>query len=200
MFTSTLPTSSKENRKADIKNHNLPILQYIYHGDHETQLHCLLTKEPAFVDVANWATGESKRRFRLDFNHIRQQCNDLRYSGKSLDKMEQDPSAIFREKRLDQAGHQKYLLEFLTIMPITTEQHSYITQDSSKHDITLACFPKDTWPWALQSEPNWQSVCRKYNIHGINYQQWIDHLNTIHHPPLHERLLHDYSTSVYSLA
>jgi hypothetical protein len=199
MFTSTLPTSYKENRKAQIKNHNLPILQYIYHGDHEEPLHCLLTGEPGFVTVPNWATGEARLRFRIDFNHIRQKSNDLRHGGKSLDKMGLDPSAVFRERRLDSPGCRRDLLEFLTIMPITTEQHSYITQDSAKHDITLACFPKTTWPWALRSQDNWQRVCRRYGIEGISWREWIDHLSTTEALPLAERLKYRQQTGVFSL-
>lgn len=199
MFTSTLPTSYKENRKADIKNYNLPILQFLYHGDSTIELHCLLTKEPAFVNVPNWATGDDKRRFRIDFNHIRQKCNELRQGGKSLDKMGLDPSALFREKRLDYPGHQTYLLEFLAIMPITTEQHSYITQDSAKHDITLNCFPKYSWPWALRSESNWKRTCARYNIMGISYREWIGHLSSTEAAPLHERLQYNHPSGHYVL-
>ena len=198
MFTATLDTHS-ENRKARLKNHNTPILQYIYHGDHTTPLHCLLTGEAGWLEVPNWVTKESRTRFRLDFNHVRQQSTQQRHSGHSLDKGSCDPSHMFRSYELDHYLHKKHLLEFLTCMPITTEQHSYVSQDSSKHDITLKCFPKDTWPWALQNAANWKAVMNRYSIKGITYTQWIDHLCNINYPGLHNRLCYDQSTAEFSL-
>lgn len=199
MFTSTLPTSPQENRKAAIKNHNLPTLQYIYHGDPDTPLHCLISQEPAFVSVPNWITKEVRIRFRIDFNHIRQRASSQRHSGHSLDKGRYAPSDLFRTQELDQPWNKRELLEFCTMMPVTTEQHSYISQDSSKHDITLDCFPRDTWPWILRSAANWNDFCRKYEIQGIGYEQWIDHMTDITQASIHERLYRNQNTGCFEL-
>ena len=200
MFVSTKPDSYNENRKAEIKNHNLPILQYMYMGSRDTPLACLISKTPAFINTQDFGNlGQTKRRFRIDFNHIIQRCTNLRQAGVSLDKGSYLPSSIFRNKRLD-SGYvvdKKYLVEFMTIMPVCTEMHSYISQDSAKHYMTLNSFDKDMWPWVLQSSKNFTQFCNDFKLGNLNYTQFIDHLSDVHHAPLQERLRWDRNSGFY---
>jgi hypothetical protein len=189
MFKSTKPDSYSENRKADIKNYNLPFLQHMYMGDSSKPLECLITKTPGFMMVPDIVTGLNKLRFRLDFNHIRQRESDHRHAGISLDKSSKAPSSIFREYRFDSnVMNKRYLFEFMTIMPICTEYHAYISQDSAKGDITLKNYNKKDWPWVLANEQNYNTYCETYNIVGIPYEQMIDHLSDIRHPSILARL------------
>lgn len=191
MFISTKNTY-KENRKAEIKNHNLPILNYMYTGDPTVQMKCSLFGTPAFLEYQDIVTGQSKIRFRIDFNHIRQLSNDKRYAGISLDKDKTyDPSGLFREKRLDDPKYARYLFEFMAIMPVSIEAHSYITQDSAKGHITLTNFNKLTWTWVLREKNNYDQFCKQYKIQGIQYDDFIDHLCNINHAPLHDRLVQE---------
>lgn len=188
MFISTKPSSYGENRKAEIKNYNLPFLQHMYMGNPDMPLQCLITKTSAFVKVPDIITGQDKIRFRLDFNHIRQEASDNRHAGKSLDKSG-TPSAIFRENRFDQTVYNKrYLFEFMTILPVCEEYHSYISQDSAKGNITLLNYKKEYWPWILSEEKNYNEFCKIYNIEGIPYELIIDHLSNINHPSIFKRL------------
>ena len=200
LFESTNDTSYNENRKAQIKNHNLPILRYMYMGDPTTEICCMIDGSPAFVEVPDYVTGKPKRRFRLDFNHIRQEMTERVNAGMSKDKGRRLPSGLFREVRFDSADHRlAWTIEFMTIMPVSTEQHSYISQDSSLGNITLKSFPKFTWPWVLKSEKNFQKFCRDLKISGLDYSEFIDHLSDIHHDPLHLRLRYDWRTNEFSL-
>ena len=189
MFVSSKPGYYGEDRKAQIKNHNLPILQHLYMGSRDTPLECLITKTPAFIQVPDFATGKSKTRFRLDFNHIRQKTTDHVHSGNSVDK-QNTPSAIFRETRFDDRASKSHraLFEFMCIIPVCTEYHSYISQDSSKHNLTLTSYNQNSWPWALRKEKNYQEFTKTYGISGIPYDQFIDHLSNIDHPPIFKRL------------
>jgi hypothetical protein len=191
MFESTKPGAYAEDRKAKIKNHNLPILQYMYMGSRDTPLACLVSKTPAFVTTPDFGNpGQTKLRFRIDFNHIRQWSSDTRQSGTSLDKGTRIPSAIFRDARFDSdlVHHAEYLIEFMTIMPVCTEMHSYISQDSAKNNITLTSFDTSMWPWVLQSAENFRQFCGDLDIPGLDYHAFIDHLSDIDHPPLQDRL------------
>ena len=191
MFESTKPGAYAEDRKAKIKNHNLPILQYMYMGSRHTPLACLVSKTPAFVTTPHFGNpGQTKLRFRIDFNHIRQWCSASRQSGTSLDKGTRIPSGIFRDARFDSdlVHHTEYLIEFMTIMPVCTEMHSYISQDSAKNNITLNSFDPSMWPWVLQSAQNFRQFCGDLNIKGLDYHAFIDHLSDIDHPPLQDRL------------
>ena len=197
LFKSTKPNSHSENRKASIKNHNLPILQYLYMGSRDAPLACLITKTPAFIETKDFGNIDStKVRFRLDFNHIRQKPTDKCHSGVSLDKCTRAPSAIFRETRFDDdyVQNSEYLIEFMTIMPICSEMHSYISQDSAKNAITLKSFDHNEWPWVLQSEENFNQFCKDLNLPGLNYKQFIEHLSDIDQPPLQQRLKWDRSS------
>ena len=165
-FEPTADTSS-ERRKAYYKNLNLAVLQHWYIGDHNTELTCLLTREPGWLTVNDISSGEAKLRFRLDFNHIRQQNRFLlgltrtKSPGQSVDK-NRDPSAIFRSKDLAKHSNYLHLLEFMCCMPITVEQHKYVTQDSSLAHIALTNFPPDTHPWGLKSQANFDSFQKHY--------------------------------------
>lgn len=194
MFESTKPGAYQEDRKAEIKNHNLPIIQYMYMGSRDTPLTCLVSKTPAFTVTKDFGNpGKTKTRFRIDFNHIRQRCTFTRHAGVSLDKGSRIPSGIFRETRFDSdyVSHATYLIEFMTIMPVCTEVHSYISQDSAKNHVTLQSFERHEWPWVLQSAKNFNQFCKDLDIKGLNYDRFIDHLSNIEHDPLHERLRWD---------
>jgi hypothetical protein len=207
-FTPTVH-KCKEINKARVKNANLPFLQYMYHGDPEKSLHCLITKNPGFVDIPDFGTGEQKQRFTLDFNHIRQRCTDARQAGNSVDKGHHDPSHIFRSRYLDpnyRGPNYKYnyrqrereldVFEFMCIMPITSEIHSYITQDSAKSNITLKNFPKETWALCLQNEDYFETIKKGFNIQHfdyITYDWFIDHLSNIEYDSIRTRLMETYN-------
>ena len=196
MFVSTKPNSYGENRKANIKNYNLPILQEIYHGDANTRLHCVVSKKPAFHLFECLVTGNQKIRFDCDFNHIRQEANVSRRAGTSKDKSSNAPSEIFRKSKLDDSNIYN-LVEFLTIMPVCQEIHGYITQDSAIGDITLKNFKKETWPWHLQSKSNWLKVAKKYDFDFIPYEEFLEHLMDIKNPPIQNRIRWDHDNYRY---
>lgn len=195
-----IPTASTsgEYRKARIKNANLPILQYIYNGNEQAPLECKISKTHGWVNVSDYGTKINKSRFRIDFNHVRQKCTSKRQSGKSLDKGNKSPSDIFRGSYFDPGmvgpGTNKdferklNLIEFLTIMPVCTEYHSYISQDSAKSDLTLNSFPKDTWIWALQNSNNFEIVKEKYRF-NLDYEWFIDHMTNIHYDNIRTRII-----------
>ena len=194
MFESTKPGAYQEDRKAEIKNHNLPIIQYMYMGSRDTPLGCVVSKTPAFAITKDYGNpGQTKRRFRIDFNHIRQRCTYNRAAGISLDKGVRLPSGIFRETRFDSdfVKHARLLIEFMAIMPVCTEVHTNITQDSQKNHITLNSFEQHEWPWVLQSAKNFNQFCNDFDLGDFNYDQFIDHLSDIDHAPLHKRLKWD---------
>jgi hypothetical protein len=186
MFVSTKDTR-QENRKAEIKNYNLPILQELYHGKANIPLHCVVTNKPAFSQFPCLITGNKyKVRFDIDFNHIRQKASEAKHSGISVDKANYEPSAIFREKRLDQSMYD--LVEFLVMMPVSSEIHSFISQDSQVGNITLSNFNKKYYPWCLKNEKNWIKAGTKYGFDFIPYQGIIDHLNNINSPSIRNRI------------
>jgi hypothetical protein len=200
MFIST-KNSYGENRKAMIKNANLPVLQEMYLGNETTPLVCLITKEPAFITTfPDVVTGQTKCRFRIDFNHIRQKSVESRQAGSSLDKSTHGPSHIFRSIKFTNNTHtaKLALLEFMTIMPICTEYHSYITQDSAKGDITLQNFNRDYWPWVLQNEANYKKFTNKYQFTGISYYDFINHLFDINQPSIVDRVKYNWSTGLWN--
>lgn len=201
MFLSSKPGAYQEDRKAQIKNHNLPILQHMYMGDPTTPLQCMISQTPAFIQLNDFVTGKTKWRFRLDFNHIRQLATANRHAGHSLDKGTRVPSGIFRETKFDSpsAADRKYLFEFMTIMPVCTEYHSYISQDSAKGDIVLTNFKRKHWPWILKSQKNYDAFCKQYDLPGVSYDQMIDHLSNIDYPGIHQRLSFDLSKRKFVL-
>jgi hypothetical protein len=79
----------------------------------------------------------------------------------------------------------------MAIMPVCTEVHTNITQDSQKNHITLNSFEKHEWPWVLQSAENFNQFCNDFDLGDFNYNQFIDHLSDIDHAPLHKRLKWD---------
>lgn len=200
-FTPT-KDSSGELSKARVKNANLPYLQFMYYGDPEQPMRCLITGESGFYHGKDYGTGLPKVRFRLDFNHIRQRCNDLRTAGESVDKCD-TPSAMFRGKYLcpehrnrdykfawRQRTRELDAFEFMTIMPILSEEHAYITQDSAKSDIVLTNFDKSTWAWCLQNADNFEATKRFLGIvhYNVEYDFIIDHLSNIEYEDLYTRL------------
>lgn len=189
MFTSTKDTTS-ENRKAEIKNYNLPILQEIYMGDRNKPLACCISNQPAFIEhpCLVHRHNSDKLRFTIDFNHIRQEQHGRAAAGQSLDKGPMDPSGIFRGHYLDRAKYLGSLIEFLTMMPVNSLIHDFITQDSQIGNITLQSFDPAHWPWHLQNKTNWDFLAYKYSFDFISYDQMIDHLSNIAHPPIANRL------------
>lgn len=194
-----------EVSKARIKNANLPFLQMMYNGDPLEPLRCLITKRKGWVDLPDFGTGESKKRFILDFNHVRQKQTSTRQAGKSLDKGNMgDPSGWWRARYLDpehrgpnyrytyrQKERELDVFEFMTIMPITSEMHSYITQDSAKSNLTLQNFSKDTWAWCLQNKNNFNETKEFLGIQYFNhvtYDWFIDHMKNIDYASIRTRL------------
>lgn len=187
------PTCDKagEIKKAYYKNLNLPVLQHIYMGDPNRPLTCRLTGEPGWVTVPDLVTGEPKTRFRLDFNHIRQRNKFLlgltrvKSPGTSVDKV-RDPSMIIRACDLSLAVNRLRLMEMICCIPLTLEQHKYVTQDSSLGHISLADFPAHSWPWVLQSRANFDSVQQQYwGSTPVDYDQLITMLMDPLAPPFY---------------
>jgi len=187
-FTPTKDTSS-ERRKAVMKNHNLPLLQYMYHGNSETELHCLISGTAGFIDVWSPVSKRKEQRFRIDFDHIRQK-QVHGFTGTSIDKVGMSPSAIFREFRLDEShtrtgkAVKPYLIEMMACMPVCTEYHSYKTQDSTYGDIVLTDIPKKQWPWVLKNKTNYNKFCKKFDLPELSYEEFIDVLSDINQPPV----------------
>ena len=189
-FTPTKDTSS-ERRKAVIKNYNLPLLQYMYHGNSETELHCLISGTLGFINVWSPVSKRKEQRFRIDFDHIRQK-QIQGFTGTSIDKSGMSPSAIFRGFELDKRRTikgipiQPYLIEMMTCMPVCTEYHSYKTQDSKYGDIVLTDIPKKHWPWVLKNKTNYNKFCKKYGPIHLTYEEFIGILSDINKPPVVE--------------
>ena len=179
-FTPTKDTSG-ETSKAIYKNLNLPVLQYWYNGSPTAALKCLVSGKPAFSIFPDFVTKKPKQRFDCDFNHIRQYQDGDCQSGTSVDKNNIDPSGIFRSKDLSKKINKDYLVEFMTIMPVSREVHSYINQDSAKGHLTLTSFKKSHWPWGLKSKKNFDKFCEKYDL-DIDYDTFIDRLSNINWP------------------
>lgn len=194
--------SSGEIKKARIKNSNLPFLQFMYHGDPNTPLHCLITGKYGWVLGKDYGNQEPKKRFRIDFNHIRQKCNSSRTAGVSIDKCD-TPSSLFRDCYLDpgyknrdyaykarQRKRELDALEFIAMMPVCSEEHSFISQDSSKHDIVLTNFDKSTWAWCLKNPENFIKTKEFLGIkhYNVDYDFMIDHLSNIEHDNLIDRV------------
>jgi hypothetical protein len=186
-FESTKPGAAGEDRKARVKNHNLPILQHMYMGDPKEPLRCLITGTPAFVSWPCLVRGQHMQRFRIDFNHIRQRAQAGKQSGISVDKGRYDPSHLFRSYELDNKWHKPQLIEFMTMMPVCTEYHSYISQSSSYGDIVLSNYDRQQWPWHLRTKKNFNSFVKQYDLAHLDYKTIIDHLNDIDQPKISSR-------------
>lgn len=186
-FTPT-KDSVGEWSKARYKNYNLPILQHMYNGNEFEPLKCMISNKSGFVDFSCMLTKEHKQRFDIDFNHIRQEAQSGRQAGRSKDKLKSAPSSIFRQKYLNVAIDK--LFEFVTIIPLSTEIHSYVTQDSAKGHITLQNYETKHWPWILQSQHNYNSFFATYNINinHVTYDWMIDHLSNIDYPSIYDRI------------
>jgi len=208
-FTPTLETSG-EISKARIKNANLPFLQMMYNGDPLEPLRCLITGRLGWLDVPEFGTGVNKKRFILDFNHVRQRVTQSRQAGTSVDKGSfGDPSGWWRTRYLDpehrgpnyrywhrQRDRELDVFEFITIMPITSEMHSFVTQDSAKNNLTLQDFNKQSWAWCLQNEDNFNTIKEYFNIEHfahVTYEWLIDHMSNIEYSSIRQRLL-EYKT------
>lgn len=177
-FTPTRMDRYNEIRKAEVKNHNLPILQYWYHGNERKPMHCLISKQPGFLNFPHIVTGQKRQRFTLDFNHIRQRAPEGTHPGFSVDKC-YTPSGIFRDTRLDQ--RMPAMVEMMATMPINTLYHTFISQDSSKDDITLLNFKRSTWPWGLRNQKNFDKFCARYNL-DLDYKKFLAVLCNIDAP------------------
>ena len=170
-----------EIRKAEIKNYNLPILQYWFNGNPETELKCLVSNTFGFLDFPNIVTGDARQRFTIDFNHIRQKSSVSCRSGISVDKLKYDPSHLFRTYYLDQERYKISLIEIMTTIPINTLYHKFISNDSAKSDITLLNFKQEWWPWGLKNKENFDLFCKKYHL-NLDYNKFISLLSDINIP------------------
>lgn len=190
-FTPTNEKLSGERTKARNKNINLPLLQYMYHGDELKPLECVISGAPGFVDFDCLIGNNVKQRFNIDFNHVRQRQNGKRQSGVSVDKHKYDPSHLFRYRNL--YDNTDDLLEFMCIFPVSQEYHNYISQDSSLGHITLVNYDSKYWPWFLKSKANYNALTSQFKL-DFNYEWFIDHLSDINHLPIRKRLLvHSYN-------
>jgi hypothetical protein len=201
IFESSKPGASGEDRKARLKNHNLPILRYMWMGSRDKELACAFTGQSGFrTDVPDIITGLPKTRFTLEFNHIRQEAYVASHAGISKDKCIA-PSSIFRGKYLDDdyVSDKMNLIEFMCIMPINKEYHKYISQDSAKGDITLQNFPKDKWTWVLQNKKNFKQFIQDMNLNGLEYNEFIDHLSDIDYPNIRNRLKYNSGPDTWQL-
>lgn len=183
-FTPTTMQYS-EIRKARIKNYNLPILQYMYNGDWTKPLRCMLSGEIGWKMIPCRHTKKPKQRFNLDFNHIRQEQSGNKSCGTSKDKGKYSPSGLLRGFYLD--NNVSYLLEFMTMMPLTPEHHGHISQDSASGHLSLLNFSKSEWPWVLQKKRNFNRFCDLFEI-KFDYSWFIDHLSDIRYPSIHVRM------------
>jgi len=180
-FQSTNSNLYGENRKAEIKNHNLPILNYLYHGDETTEIHCVMTKTSGFADVWCPVRKRQVQEFRLDFDHIRQKHDVYRKAvGISVDKTEA-PSSIFRGYKLDEPRYKDKLIEMMCCWPICTEYHGYKSTSSQYGDVVLKDYPKEAWPWHLKSKKNFNAVCKRFGLE-LDYKWFIDSLNNVDSP------------------
>jgi len=171
-----------ESRKANLKNHNLPILQEWYNGKPYQPLKCLITKEIGFYEFPDITTNLPKQRFTCDFNHIRQIQDGGCRSGVSVDKRINDPSAIIRSVRLDDSSKKLDLIELMTTMTLNKQIHGFVSQDSAKSHITLDNFQQEWWPWGLKNSKNFYKFAKKYGVADIDYDKFIDMLKTIDKP------------------
>jgi len=191
-FKPTADTAS-ERRKAHYKNLNIPILQHWYQGDPQLELKCSLTQTSAWLPDRDRVTGEPLLRFRIDFNHIRQQNRFLlgltrtKSPGVSVDKT-RDPSALFRSQDLSLIRNRMFMLEFMCCMAVSVEQHKFITQDSAKNHICLDHFPEHTHPWGLQSRLNFDLFQQTYwGRLLIDWEELVDLLKDPLAPPYWHR-------------
>jgi len=180
-FTPTKENSS-ESRKANIKNHNLPILQKWCNGDPYEPLKCSILNEIGFYVFPDFITGVSKIRFGLDYNHYRQRQDGKCHSGVSIDKGLYNPSAVIRGFRLDEPENLHYLLEIMTTIPLSQLMHSFVSQDSAKGNVTLENFKKEWWPWGLKNRENFNEFTTQYGIKDIDYDKFINMLCDINAP------------------
>ena len=184
-FDPTDVSKNSEISKARYKNFNLPLLQFMYHGDHLTPLHCVICNQAGWVDSLDLKTGQKRKRFAIDFNHIRQWQSGHCQAGISTDSTRM-PSGIFREKNLWKDF--EHLLEFMTIMPVCIMCHKWISQDSAKCHITLKNFPHQFWPWFLQNEDNFDRFSTFMCLPKSMYPALIKHLCCDDQVDVHTRL------------
>ena len=184
--------SPGEIRKAYRKNRNLPILQYMWMGHPLQPLACSLLGTPAFTEFPCLVRGSSLTRFRIEFNHIRQKARPGRQCGDSVDKDPgYGPSDLFRTHELDRAKYTLDLVEFMCIMPVSSEGHRYINQSSAYGDITLAHYDKKYWPWILQEDENFEEFIDWVGARSrIRFdREWlVDHLSSIDHSDVFHRV------------
>jgi hypothetical protein len=184
-FTSTKPGDSGEDKKAEIKNFNLPWIQFMYNGEPWLPLYCKRTNQPGWEYVPNVATKELVQRFCIDFNHIRQVNRKLlgltkiTTPGTSADKRG-SPSALFRGMKISNDRQESCLAvaEFMSCMPIRIETHTYITQDSYKSHILFKHFNWEQIPWVLQSKDNFDYFMQFFPAMKIDYDEFVAALNT----------------------
>ena len=171
-------SSSREVNRARNKNCNSNVLQYIYHGDSDIELHCVMTGTSKFAEVWSPTRKKTVQHFLIDFDHIRQK-KSAKTTGNSVDKTV-SPSEIFRSKDL---FHDRLaLLEMMCCWPISVEYHGYKSTDSKYGDIVLNDYPKEKWTWCLQNEKNFNAVCQKYGLGNLSYKRFIDTLNDVDAP------------------
>jgi len=178
--------SKGEIAKAHYKNINQKLLAEMWFGDSTADLKCLMTDEPGQKEYMCLLEGAMKLRFQLDFDHIRKQKPVGRSGcGISIDKIGSNtsPSELFRKYM-----YTADIVEFACMIPLSISYHKHVTQSSYYGDIVLAHFPKDKWPWHLQSAENFNLFWLKYDIANFSYYALMDHLNDINALPIRQRL------------
>lgn len=155
------PNHPGEVRKAQIKNWNLPILNFIYNGDPNKLIKCMISGRLGFIKRKRCNTGQEHYALCLEFNHI---CQQYIYgiTGKSVHKGNVEPSSLIRRHYL--TNKLEYLDELLKCMPVSKFEHSCITNDSQYHDIDLSCFPVESWPWVIRCRENYEFFIDVFDI------------------------------------
>ena len=146
-------------------NYNLLMLRFIYNGDENEPLKCLLFNELLEnVDVTNYKTGKVSSLDIIVLHHM------LVSEGESVKKSNQEPSTIIRKKNLKKI-HDKTLVELITCIPTTPTGHKKIHAVGKNLD--LSNYPVDSRPWVLRSKENFELFKKKYFRPKLDYERVI---------------------------
>jgi len=158
------PNHPGEVKKAQIKNWNLPILNFIYNGDPNEPIKCMVLGELGFVKRKRRNIDQEHWAFVLEFNHI---CQKFIYgtTGKSIHKDNGEPSDLIRRYYLTDKW--EYLDELLKCIPLSRREHDFITNDSQYGDIDLSCFEIEEWPWVIRCRENYEFFLAVFDIDNL---------------------------------
>lgn len=157
------PNHAGEIKKSQMKNWNLPILNFIYNGDPNDHLKCMISGESGFCKRKRRNTGQEYYAFGLEFNHI---CQKFIYgtTGKSIHKGNIEPSGLIRRDYL--TNRLEWLDELIKCIPLSKKEHGYITNDSQYADIDLSCYDCKEWPWVIRNRENYEFFIAVFDINN----------------------------------